>query len=354
MAIILSLLKVTRPWKTRPRRLTWFLWLPRMSLSTSDGGAITVPKEDGNVKQVTFRLKICSCAMLLLCTVASTLLVEASKSSDGTFPYISFVIPFAVEAVKLCVSALFLGLSILTGGGGGEVSFTIRKFISFSLPALCYFVSNNCALLIIRELGPTNYQITCNLKVLATGVLMRIFLGRKLTWLRWKALMLLAIGTISTQIQPHAEGDARNSIAVIMLVFFNSFISGAGGVLSEKLMKGGASENIHWQNMQLYFFGSLFGLTTALSTATGAGYSLLSGINIWACACIGTLSFGGLIVSFILKYIDNFAKCFVAAFSIVTVSVAHSIMRQEAPQLHILIGIALTCMALEQYHLSHT
>jgi len=101
-----------------------------------------------------------------------------------------------------------------------------------------------------------------------------------------------------------------------------------------------------------FIFGLLFGLITSFSSAVDTRYGLLTGFNIWACACVATLSFGGLMVSFILKYMDNFAKCFVAALAIVTVSVAHAVMRCEAPQMNVLIRIALTCMALEQYHLT--
>ena len=63
------------------------------------------------------------------------------------------------------------------------------------------------------------------------------------------------------------------------------------------------------------------------------------------------LAAAGLLVSFILKYIDNMAKCFVSALSIVVVAVVHAAIRNETLQLNILIGIMLTCMALEQYNL---
>ena len=63
------------------------------------------------------------------------------------------------------------------------------------------------------------------------------------------------------------------------------------------------------------------------------------------------LTLAGLLVSFILKYLDNFAKCFVAALSIVFVAVLHSLMQGVGTGLHLIIGIVLTCMALEQYNL---
>ena len=220
---------------------------------------------------------------------------------------------------------------------------------------MCYFVSNNCMFFIIRELGPTTFQITNNLKVLTTGILMRVFLGRKLTWLRWKALALLALGSAVTQMQSSSSEDAKKSQVGYFFVLINSFAAGAGGVASEKLLKGESGapvDSIYWQNIQLYFFGLIFGLGWSFSGLNASGgNSLLHGFNAWAYATVAALAAAGLLVSFILKYIDNMAKCFVSALSIVTVAVVHAAIRNETLQLNILIGIMLTCMALEQYNL---
>lgn len=124
-------------------------------------------------------------------------------------------------------------------------------------------MSNNCALFIVRELGPTTYQISCYLKVLATGVLVRVLLGRKLSWLRWKALVLLVLGTVVTQLNTDKLTSRKSSSMGYVFVISNSFAAGAGGVFSEMLFKGSRTDSIHWQNIQLYFFGLLFGLITS-------------------------------------------------------------------------------------------
>ena len=97
---------------------------------------------------------------------------------------------------------------------GGTTSFSFASFLLYCVPALCYFISNNCMFYIIRELGPTTFQITNNLKTLSTALLMRFVLSHKLTWTQVKALVLLACGSIVTQLQPasqplreHNQGD---------------------------------------------------------------------------------------------------------------------------------------------------
>ena len=298
--------------------------------------------------------KLGCCIALLVFTVAATLFTEASKSEDGTYPYNTLVIPCSVEAAKLFVSSCLLAASILRGEKP-LISFSAGKFLPYVLPALCYFVSNNCMFFIIRELGPSTFQIMSNLKVLATGILMRIFLGRKLTWLRWKALILLTLGSVVTQMSSGDLHRNRNTTLGYALVCINCFASGTGGVLSEKLLKGSplsTVDSIHWQNMQLYFFGLLFGLVALLSTLrVDDEKGMFDGFNMYAYFTVTSLTTAGLLVSIILKYLDSFAKCFVAAVSIVFVAVIHAAMRDEWIPLNVAIGITLTCMALEQYNL---
>jgi hypothetical protein len=61
-------------------------------------------------------LKLTSCVLLLFFTVSATIFTEASKLEDGTYPYNTFVIPCAVEAVKLVASsALFVRERVARG-----------------------------------------------------------------------------------------------------------------------------------------------------------------------------------------------------------------------------------------------
>ena len=91
-------------------------------------------------------VKVNSCLTLLVCTVSATSFAELSKSDDGTYPYNTFVVPCAVEVLKLLASALTL--VFLHGRGNSvKVSFSYSNFLMFAIPAFCYFISNNCCLL---------------------------------------------------------------------------------------------------------------------------------------------------------------------------------------------------------------
>ena len=108
--------------------------------------------------------------------------------------------------------------------------------------------------------------------------------------------------------------------------------------------------------MQLYVFGVLFGALAVGSKRSASGEAtpetgIFEGFNIAAYLCIITIGISGLLVSAVLKYVDNIAKCFVAAVSLVVVAAFGVLRGTEEPSLHILLGIVLTGIALEQYNL---
>jgi UDP-galactose transporter len=224
----------------------------------------------------------------------------------------------------------------------------------FAIPAFCYFVSNNCMFYIIRELGPTTYQITNNLKVLSTALLMRVFLARKLSWVRWKALVLLVVGSVVAELNGDG-GHIRGSALDYFFVLFSCFASSTGGVFTEKLLKGKSDarecDSIHWQNIQLYFFGVLFGwLAFVVKNTDHSTNGIFTGFNSAAYAMIVSQTMLGLSVSFVLKYIDNIAKCFVAAVSMLCVALLHTSMHGEMIPVRLIVSIVLIFFALERYN----
>ena len=285
---------------------------------------------------------------------------------NGAYPYNRYVIPFTVEVLKLAIA--FGMLAFEQRLGKTSMPFSARSFILYSVPAFCYFVSNNCMFHIIQHLGAT-FQITNNLKVLSTGVFINMFLGKRLTWMQWKALVILTMGSMVTQLSGKTDqrsgGDNASSLYIgYSLVILSAVASSAGGVFSEMLLKSktaieGKKErqlevSIHFQNAQLYAFGVIFGLISLRTGPLGVlGLSnAFNGFNACAYATVGTLAVCGLLVSFILKYLDNVTKCFCAAISMLCAAILDAATRRAAIPLRIVLGIILTGLALEQYNLS--
>ena len=285
------------------------------------------------------------------------------------YEYDTFMIPFVTESLKCVLSVVFELFT--TTVESKRTQFGVCRFLQFSLPAACYFATNNCMFYIIKELGGATFQVTNSLKILSTGLLMRMCLGRKLRWCQWKALIILTIGCAVTQLKMCTEdnlGDqsrSKRSVGYAM-VLLNAFASGAGGVVSEKLLKGsqGTMETIHRQNAQLYFFGAVFGLIaiqrnkyskTSVDDNMDVSHeamSMFSGFNAFAFATIFSLTASGLLVSFVLKYMDNVVKCFVVAGGMMLVALFNICIGDEHQPLQLFFGMTLNCLALEQYYFS--
>ena len=79
---------------------------------------------------------------------------------------------------------------------------------------------------------------------------MYVFLDRKLSWLQWKALIVLVVGCMVTQLREIADEKSLvdNQLVGYMLVLASAVASGAGGAFSEKLLKG---EDFRLQKVRL-------------------------------------------------------------------------------------------------------
>jgi UDP-galactose transporter len=303
--------------------------------------------------------RISSCVALLFFSVSATILTQLSKTKEGKFGYNTFVIPLSVEVIKLTASAL--SLYYTNQVHGSSTKFSLLSFVSYAIPAFCYFVSNNCMFYIIHELGPATFQVTNNLKTLSTALLMRLVLSRRMTWLQVKALVILFCGSVVTQLKVASDAEKQQDGTKVLgyiLVFVNAFAAGVGGVYSEKLLKGNKDDremtSIHFQNCQLYFFGICFGFISLVTGRTTGLSNVFEGFNVAAYATIAVLAACGLLVSFILKYLDNIAKCFVGALSMIAVGLLEVSVSSHSVPLQLSMGIVLTTIAVEQFNLPQT
>lgn len=313
-------------------------------------------------------MTLSSCVGLVVLSVSGTILTEASKE-HGTYPYNTFLIPCTVEAVKFVASAvMFMRVRAKKGKLWTPLEFDVHDFFLYAFPALCFFVSNNCVFHIIQHLDPCTFQVMSNLKVLSTGIFMHVFLNRKLSWAQWKALVLLAVGCMVTQLRQTSDRTATDSVQSpfwgYIFLMISVMVSSAGNVFSEKLLKRSCADQrkpqedrhcIHHQNMQLYTFGFVFGvlsLQTSSKTLQSRERGIYHGFNAYAYALIVVSSACGLLISFILKHLDAVAKCFCAAMSMLGVAFLDSTMRHETLPLCIVLGVVLVFLALEQYSTS--
>lgn len=138
-----------------------------------------------------------------------------------------------------------------------------------------------------------------------------------------------------------------------VLALLGCSVAAAGNVISEWLLKQHAEESIHSKNMKLYSFGVLCNLATLVvkvgpnpaSPARGPD-GIITGFNAWVWMVVITGASSGLVVSGVLRYLDNIAVVFAHALAMIFVAVVsaelfHQVLTPPFIFGGILVGVAM-------------
>ncbi|CAK0850274.1 unnamed protein product, partial [Prorocentrum cordatum] len=140
---------------------------------------------------------------------------DAQRSGRPAFGFEYVTVTLLQEASKLLVATLCFRWELLAEARSScghldelQVSpprrnvFRLRHFLRFGVPGLLYCLDNNFQYVILGFLQPAELAVLWNFKILATVVLLRVFLHRKYTWDQWAAMLALALGCALTQERP--------------------------------------------------------------------------------------------------------------------------------------------------------
>ena len=215
---------------------------------------------------------------------------------------------------------------------------------SYPLPSWCdcphlfrTVIQNNLQFVAASNLEAATFQVSYQMKILTTAAFSVVLLRRKLTPLKWVALLFLAIGVGIVQIQssvaknPSGDGPSADVHTMIpfkgfLAVAAACFTSGLAGVYFEMVIKNSTAD-LWVRNVQLSLFSllpALVPIIMAPSPSPGApAHSvpsithLFANFTPWAWATVLTQVLGGLITALVIKYADNIMKGFATSLSIV-------------------------------------
>jgi len=291
------------------------------------------------------------CAGVVLMTV-SPVMVRMSLNDHGSFDYNFVTANLYVEMLKILIS-----LSLLLTSQQ-KAKFNIKESTRYAIPAAIYCVNNNLVFMILQHVNVTTFQLLGQLKTIFTGLLFRLFLGRRLTSVQYLAIWILACGTATNQIPSYAqearsENEKGSSWWGLLLALVSCMLSSLGGIYSEKLLKDRAGDSIHWQNIQLYMWGVAFNFVGAVANSPGAltTTAMFSGFNFWAWMAVFFNAFNGLAISAILKYADNMARVFAHAIAMLCTMILSIFLFGESPTPQLVIAVCTVGAATVQYNL---
>ena len=156
------------------------------------------------------------------------------------------------------------------------------------------------------------FRVLSNLKILMTGLMSVMILGRRLTGKKWLALCLLSVGAVLVQSSAGAVANGSNLMGFCFVVLHSS-LSAFSGIFTEKLLKT-KKRSIYASNCYLYFYMACLNLAWLIvppgprARAAAHGGSLFYGFGPLVVFCSVNAAALGLFVSFIMKYFDNIVK----------------------------------------------
>lgn len=294
-------------------------------------------------------------SLLTVLTSSQGLLTSASKSGDS-YAYDFSTVPFLAELVKLAVSYALLTRQRRSDPGSVRTTRDIRTVALFIVPSLIYMVHNNVQFFFLKYVDPATYQILGNLKIVTTGLLLRLALRRQLSRLQWMALLLLMAGAATSQINTDCSSGTTQSVlhAPIMGYVFgviSALLSAVAAVYTEWVLKKN-NDTLYWQNMLLYGFGCLFNFLNLAHSkaASGGGLDILRGYGPITWLVVANLAFSGLLVSWVMKFADSIVKVYATSLAMLLTTLVSITFFALQPTLQMGLGIVVASCSVVLYY----
>lgn len=296
-------------------------------------------------------------ALLTILTSSQGILTTLSQS-NGKYKYDYATVPFLAEVFKLAVSCVFLWRECRTSPSV-RMTTDWKSVRLYPIPSIIYLVHNNVQFATLVYVDTSTYQIMGNLKIVTTGILFRLFLRRKLSHLQWMAIVLLAVGTTTSQVKGCGEASCDSLFSAPIqgyaLGILSACMSALAGVYTEFLMKKN-NDTLYWQNVQLYTFGVIFNMARLLFDDFRGEFEngpwwqrIFKGYSVTTWLVVLNLGSTGLLVSWLMKYADNIVKVYSTSMAMLLTMVLSVYLFTFKPTLQLFLGIIICMMSLHMY-----
>ncbi|KAF7826148.1 CMP-sialic acid transporter 1 [Senna tora] len=297
-------------------------------------------------------------ATLLTILTSSQGILTTLSQSNGGYQYDYATVPFLAEVFKLVVSSLLLWREFQKSSLP-RMTMEWKTVALYPIPSIIYLIHNNVQFATLTYVDTSTYQIMGNLKIVTTGILFRLFLGRKLSNLQWMAIVLLAVGTTTSQVKGCGEASCDSLFSAPIqgytLGVLSACLSALAGIYTEFLMKKN-NDSLYWQNVQLYTFGAIFNMARLLLDDFRGGFEkgpwwqrIFHGYTITTWMVVLNLGSTGLLVSWLMKYADNIVKVYSTSMAMLLTMIISIYLFNFKPTLQLFLGIIICMMSLHMY-----
>jgi drug/metabolite transporter (DMT)-like permease len=188
------------------------------------------------------------------------------------------------------------------------------------------------------------------------------FWKQKFRLLQWVAGVIVIIGVCVIQYHPGSgNGKSEGASIVFMTILYgcvNAVVSGSAGTYCEYLYKFIEKEkgtpdwqqSIHVQNMKLYFYGIIFNVIGIfISSKTLNSKDSPYEFHWIHVVILLSKVFGGLVIGWIMKYLDNVVRSIMGALSLITAAAASALVLGNELTFNYIVGSVIVITGAQAY-----
>ncbi|XP_035130426.2 UDP-sugar transporter protein SLC35A5 isoform X2 [Callithrix jacchus] len=300
-------------------------------------------------------------ALFIALSSSRILLVKYSANEENKYDYLPTTVNVCSELVKLVFCVLVSFCVIKKDHQSRNLKYASWKefsnFMKWSIPAFLYFLDNLIVFYVLSYLQPAMAVIFSNFSIITTALLFRIVLKSECpgkdscTAKEWS--FTEAKWNTTTRVFSHIRLGLGH-----VLIIVQCFISSMANIYNEKILKEGnqLTDSIFIQNSKLYFFGILFnGLTLGLQRSNRdqiKNCGFFYGHNAFSVALIFVTAFQGLLVAFILKFLDNMFHVLMAQVTTVIITTVSVLVFDFRPSLEFFLEAPSVLLSIFIYNAS--
>jgi len=269
------------------------------------------PLEASNNSSISLPTKAMLLALLVSKQTAVVMIGRYSRTGLSRYELCNIThLIIMTEAAKV-----FLNITLELFRGNGFKAFTkmsenTPNTLKLVIPALLYFAQNSLTYVALENLTAPIFQVLYQSKLLFTALLSTIVLKHHYTLQQWFCLIALCVGVAVVLMgeESHMSDKEQNLFLGLTCVFISGICSASAGVFFEMIIKEANCEvTLYIRNVQLAFF-SLIIATIQRFRAESEPNSFFHGFNVWTWSLVILNATGGLVVSFVLKFLGNVMK----------------------------------------------
>lgn len=242
------------------------------------------------------------------------------------------------ELIKLIISAYFVWSDPTTRKGIQEHGDSVARFVfqhsaKMVVPAAMYLVMNVLGFVALAHISAGLFAVLQQCKLIFTALLSRAMLDRRLSFAKWRSLLLLLCGVVLITLEtsqlnerqgcePQRETEvsqaavvtrARSYMIGVSAVLVEACLSGFANVYFEGVVKS-TPLSIWHRNVQLAVWSLCVFVPRAIYDGNGEPLAGWDGLAVGN-TLIGAL--GGILVALCIAHFDSIAKAVAVTLSVV-------------------------------------